>query len=72
MLVTYGGSFAATTGGADDPGSVRKTGRRDPFPNPKKQELKEEPSVKFLMLNPSVHFDEIVKKVRDDDCILYV
>lgn len=62
VLVTYGGGGAATAGGVDGSGSGAQTGRLD-HANPRKQEQEEEPSVKFLMLNPAVHFDEIVGKV---------
>ena len=49
VLVAYGGK--------------RSAGHSRP-PQHRQQQDDEEPSVKFLMLNPSVHFDEIVGKVK--------
>lgn len=57
VLVTYGGKEAG----------MGRAGRREGARGAQKQqqqyEDEEEPSVKFVMLNPSVHFDEVVQKV---------
>lgn len=53
MLVTYGGPVSEAEGSGRGSSGEHKRHQAD-----------EEPSLKFLMLNPSVHFDEIVKKVK--------
>eukprot|EP00752_Nemacystus_decipiens_P010933 g9717.t1 len=64
VLATYGGREA-------DGSSARAAGaanankqRGQPQQRGQQQQDEEEPSLKFLMLNPSVHFDEIVQKAR--------
>lgn len=58
VLVTYGGK----EGGGGNTGKGGGTLGVHKQQNQRGQD-EEEPSVKFVMLNPSVHFDEIVQKV---------
>ena len=61
VLVTYGGKGEAEASGAR--GKTTGTTAAQKQKQMQQREDDEVPSVKFLMLNPSVHFDEIVQKV---------
>ena len=61
VLVTYGGVVDGSEKGSEKWRNFHKQQPR--HKEQKQEEVDEEPSLKFIMLNPSVHFDEIVQKV---------
>ncbi len=69
VLATYGGkedghrSSGGGGVGAGGKGTGATTNGKHQWPSQQRQDGDEEPSLKFLMLNPAVHFDEIVEKV---------
>ncbi|CAN0533508.1 unnamed protein product, partial [Ectocarpus sp. 12 AP-2014] len=62
VLATFGGQEVGGRSSSRD--SVGGSGGRGATAGKNTTQDEEEPSVKFLMLNPAVHFDEIVQKAR--------